>query len=305
MGRRRVRGRDVNGILLLDKPSGITSNEALQQVKRLFFAKKAGHTGSLDPLASGVLPICMGEATKVSAFLLDADKCYQVRCQLGVKTDTADAEGEVIETRPVEDYSDARIETVLEQFRGPIEQIPPMYSALKHEGQRLYKLARQGVEVEREPRPVDIHELSVTARGEDWLDIFVHCSKGTYVRTLVEDIGERLGCGAHVSRLRRTAVGPYGDDGLVTLEELEAIKARDKRATDDLLLPIETALTQWPGVNLSPDAAFYLRQGQAVLVPRAPTSGWVRLYEGEGTFLGMGEILDDGRVAPRRMMKGA
>ncbi len=305
MGRRRVRGRDVNGILLLDKPSGITSNEALQQVKRLFFAKKAGHTGSLDPLASGVLPICMGEATKVSAFLLDADKCYQVRCQLGVKTDTADAEGEVIETRPVEDYSDARIETVLEQFRGPIEQIPPMYSALKHEGQRLYKLARQGVEVEREPRPVDIHELSVTARGEDWLDIFVHCSKGTYVRTLVEDIGERLGCGAHVSRLRRTAVGPYGDDGLVTLEELEAIKARDKRATDDLLLTIETALTQWPGVNLSPDAAFYLRQGQAVLVPRAPTSGWVRLYEGEDTFLGMGEILDDGRVAPRRMMKGA
>ncbi len=305
MGRRRVRGRDVNGILLLDKPSGITSNEALQQVKRLFFAKKAGHTGSLDPLASGVLPICMGEATKVSAFLLDADKCYQVRCQLGVKTDTADAEGEVIETRPVEDYSDARIETVLEQFRGPIEQIPPMYSALKHEGQRLYKLARQGVEVEREPRPVDIHELSVTARGEDWLDIFVHCSKGTYVRTLVEDIGERLGCGAHVSRLRRTAVGPYGDDGLVTLEELEAIKERDKRATDDLLLPIETALTQWPGVNLSPDAAFYLRQGQAVLVPRAPTSGWVRLYEGEDTFLGMGEILDDGRVAPRRMMKGA
>jgi len=305
MGRRRVRGRDVDGILLLDKPSGITSNEALQQVKRLFFAKKAGHTGSLDPLASGVLPICMGEATKVSAFLLDADKCYAVRCQLGVKTATADAEGEVISTRPVEDYSDERIEAVLDQFRGPIEQIPPMYSALKHEGQRLYKLARQGVEVEREPRPVDIHELTVTARGEDWLDIFVHCSKGTYVRTLVEDIGEQLGCGAHVSRLRRTAVGPYGDEHLVTLDELEAIKEKDKRATDDLLLPIETALTQWPDVRLSPDAAFYLRQGQAVLVPRAPTSGWVRLYEGEDTFLGMGEILDDGRVAPRRMMKGA
>lgn len=305
MGRRRVRGRDVDGILLLDKPSGITSNEALQQVKRLFFAKKAGHTGSLDPLASGVLPICMGEATKVSAFLLDADKCYAVRCQLGVKTATADAEGEVISTRPVEDYSDERIEAVLDQFRGPIEQIPPMYSALKHEGQRLYKLARQGVEVEREPRPVDIHELTVTARGEDWLDIFVHCSKGTYVRTLVEDIGEQLGCGAHVSRLRRTAVGPYDDEHLVTLDELEAIKEKDKRATDDLLLPIETALTQWPDVRLSPDAAFYLRQGQAVLVPRAPTSGWVRLYEGEDTFLGMGEILDDGRVAPRRMMKGA
>jgi tRNA pseudouridine55 synthase len=305
MGRRRVRGRDVNGILLLDKPSGITSNDALQQVKRLFFAKKAGHTGSLDPLASGVLPICLGEATKVSAFLLDADKRYEVRCQLGVKTATADAEGEVISTRPVENYTEAQTEAVLEQFRGAIEQIPPMYSALKHEGQRLYKLARQGIEVEREPRPVTIHELTLTARGDDWLDIFVHCTKGTYVRTLVEDIGEQLGCGAHVSALRRTAVGPYGDDRLVTLEELEAIKEQDKHATDDLLLPIATALPQWPNVNLSADAAFYLRQGQAVLVPRAPTSGWVRLYEGEHTFLGMGEILDDGRVAPRRMMKGA
>ena len=305
MGRRRVRGRDVNGILLLDKPSGITSNDALQQVKRLFFAKKAGHTGSLDPLASGVLPICMGEATKVSAFLLDADKRYEVRCQLGVKTTTADAEGEVISTRPVEDYSDAQIEAVLERFRGPIEQIPPMYSALKHEGQRLYKLARQGVEVEREPRPVDIHELVLTGRGDDWLDIAVHCSKGTYVRTLAEDIGEQLGCGAHVSALRRTAVGPYNDEHLVTLEQLQALKEEDKRATDELLLPIESALTQWPDVRLSADAAFYLRQGQAVLVPRAPTSGWVRVYEGEHTFLGMGEILDDGRVAPRRMMKGA
>ncbi len=305
MGRRRVRGRDVNGILLLDKPSGITSNDALQQVKRLFFAKKAGHTGSLDPLASGVLPICMGEATKVSAFLLDADKRYEVRCQLGIKTATADAEGEVISTRPVENYSDAQIEAVLEQFRGPIEQIPPMYSALKHEGQRLYKLARQGIEVERESRPVEIYELVLTGRGDDWLDIAVHCSKGTYVRTLAEDIGEQLGCGAHVSALRRTAVGPYSDERLVTLEQLQSIKDEDKCATDDLLLPIESALTQWPDVRLSADAAFYLRQGQAVLVPRAPTSGWVRVYEGEHTFLGMGEILDDGRVAPRRMMKGA
>jgi len=305
MGRRRVRGRDVNGILLLDKPMGITSNDALQQVKRLYFAKKAGHTGSLDPLASGVLPICMGEATKVSAFLLDADKRYQVRCQLGVKTETADAEGEIISTRPVENYSEAQIESVLEQFRGPIEQIPPMYSALKHEGQRLYKLARQGIEVEREPRPVDIHELTLTGRGDDWLDIAVHCSKGTYVRTLVEDIGEQLGCGAHVSALRRLSVGPYDDEHLVTLEQLQALKEEDKRATDDLLLPIETALTQWPDVRLSADAAFYLRQGQAVLVPKAPTSGWVRLFEGDHTFLGMGEILDDGRVAPRRMMKGA
>ena len=305
MGRRRVRGRDVSGILLLDKPSGITSNDALQQVKRLYFAKKAGHTGSLDPLASGVLPICMGEATKVSAFLLDADKRYQVRCQLGVRTATADAEGEVLETRPVGVYSLEQLETVLEQFRGSIEQIPPMYSALKHQGQRLYKLARQGVEVEREPRPVEIYELTVAGQGEDWLDINVHCSKGTYVRTLAEDIGDRLGCGAHVSALRRTAVGPYGDTMLVGLETLRELKEKDMSSMDTLLLPIESALTQWPDVDLSTDAAFYLQQGQPVLVPHAPTSGWVRLYEGNRSFLGMGEILDDGRVAPRRLMKTA
>jgi tRNA pseudouridine55 synthase len=305
MGRRRARGRDVNGILLLDKPSGITSNDALQQAKRLFFASKAGHTGSLDPLASGVLPVCMGEATKVSAFLLDADKRYQVRCQLGVRTATADAEGEILETRPVGDYPEAQLEKVLAHFRGSIEQIPPMYSALKHEGQRLYKLARQGVEVEREARPVEIYELTLRGRGPDWIDIDVHCSKGTYVRTLAEDIGEQLGCGAHVIALRRTSVGPYNDEQLVTLEQLRALKENDMPAMDALLLPIETALTQWPGVELSADAAFYLQQGQAVLVPRAPTSGWVRLYAGNHNFLGMGEILDDGRVAPRRLMKGA
>ena len=305
MGRRRARGRDVNGILLLDKPKGITSNEALQQVKRLYFAKKAGHTGSLDPLASGVLPICMGEATKISAFLLDADKRYQVRCQLGITTTTADAEGEVLETRPVEAYTPQQLEKVFDEFRGDIEQIPPMYSALKHEGQRLYKLARQGVEVEREARPVSIFELTLTGQGDDWLDIDVHCSKGTYVRTLAEDIGERLGCGAHVSALRRTSVGPYADDNLVTLERLEDLKDNDMPAMDNLLLSIETALTQWPDVELSADASFYLQQGQPVLVPHAPTSGWVRLYATNRLFIGMGEILDDGRVAPRRLMKSA
>jgi tRNA pseudouridine55 synthase len=305
MGRRRVRGRDVTGILLLDKPSGITSNDALQQVKRLYFAKKAGHTGSLDPLASGVLPICMGEATKVSAFLLDADKRYKVRCQLGVRTATADAEGEVLETRPVGSYSPEQLEAVFEEFRGSIEQVPPMYSALKHEGQRLYKLARQGVEVEREPRSVEIYALTLSGQGEDWIDIDVHCSKGTYVRTLVEDIGEKLGCGAHVCALRRSAVGPYGDEQLVTIETLKTLKESDMPAMDDLLLPIESALTQWPDVDLSTDAAFYLQQGQPVLVPHAPTSGWVRLYESNRRFLGMGEILDDGRIAPRRLMKSA
>jgi len=305
MGRRRARGRDVNGILLLDKPTGITSNEALQQVKRLYFASKAGHTGSLDPLASGVLPICMGEATKVSAFLLDADKRYQVRCQLGITTATADAEGKVLETRPVGVYTPGQLDVVFDEFRGDIEQVPPMYSALKHEGQRLYKLARQGVEVEREARPVSIFELILTGQGDDWLDIDVHCSKGTYVRTLVEDIGERLGCGAHVSALRRTSVGPYADTELVTLQQLEDLKVNDMPAMDDLLLSIETALTQWPDVELSADASFYLQQGQPVLVPHAPTSGWVRLYATNRLFIGMGEILDDGRVAPRRLMKSA
>ena len=266
MGRRRAKGRDVNGILLLDKPSGITSNDALQQVKRLYFARKAGHTGSLDPLASGVLPICMGEATKVSAFLLDADKYYRVRCQLGVRTSTGDAEGEVLETRAVAGCSPQQLEAVLEQFRGSIEQIPPMYSALKHQGQRLYKLARQGVEVERQPRSVQIYTLKLTGQGDDWIDIEVHCSKGTYVRTLVEDIGEKLGCGAHVSALRRTGVGPYDDSGLVSIAALEQLKQNDPSAMDRLLLPIESALTQWPDVSLSSDAAFYLQQGQPVLV---------------------------------------
>jgi tRNA pseudouridine55 synthase len=247
----------------------------------------------------------MGEATKVSAFLLDADKRYQVRCQLGITTATADAEGEVLQTRPVGTYTPAQLDKVFDEFRGDIEQVPPMYSALKHEGQRLYKLARQGVEVEREARPVSIFELTLTGQGDDWLDIDVHCSKGTYVRTLAEDIGERLGCGAHVSALRRTSVGPYADDELVTLDHLEDLKANDMPAMDDLLLPIETALTQWPDVELSADASFYLQQGQPVLVPHAPTSGWVRLYATNRLFLGMGEILDDGRVAPRRLMKSA
>ena len=305
MARRRAKGRPVNGILLLDKPSGMTSNEALQKVKWLYFARKAGHTGSLDPLASGMLPICLGEATKVSGFLLDADKRYWVRCKLGERTATGDAEGEVLETRPVGELDAVQVEAVLARFRGTIEQVPPMYSALKHEGQRLYKLARQGVEVERQPRQVEIHELQLLALEGDSMDILVHCSKGTYVRTLVEDIGEALGCGAHVAGLRRTAVGPYQEDQMVTMERLEQLREQDKAALDDLLLPVESALVQWPDVELTPDAAFYLQQGQPVLVPHAPTRGWVRLYERGHRFIGMGQILDDGRVAPKRLMKTA
>jgi tRNA pseudouridine55 synthase len=284
---------------------GATSNAALQQVKRLYKAQKAGHTGSLDPLATGVLPICLGEATKASAFLLDADKHYRVVCKLGETTTTQDAEGEVVETRPVGAYSLEDLEAALARFRGPQEQVPPMFSAVKHEGQRLYKLARQGIEVERKARSIVIHELALLSWTSPYLEIEVHCSKGTYVRTLAEDLGAALGCGAHVTGLRRTGVGPYGADGLVTLEQLEALAGEGFAGLDALLLPMESALAQWPGVRLTGDAAFYLRQGQPVLVPKAPTSGWVRLYEGESTFLGMGEILDDGRVAPRRLMKTA
>ncbi len=300
--RRHPNLRTVNGILLLDKPAGLTSNAALQTVKRLYRARKAGHTGSLDPLATGLLPICFGEATKISGFLLDADKHYRVQCRLGERTNTGDAEGEVLEQRPVEGITEAALRKVIEGFIGDIEQIPPMYSALKHKGERLYNLARQGVEVEREARTVTIHALELLDFSGDHVELRVHCSKGTYVRTLVEDIGELLGCGAHVSGLRRLGVGPFDGSVMYDMDALEALASEGYPALDRLLLPIEAGLAQWPGVSLSGDAAFYLRQGQPVLVPQAPTQGWVRLYEGDRQFMGMGEILDDGRVAPRRLM---
>jgi len=302
MGRRHSNMRRVNGILLLDKPAGMTSNAALQAAKRLYRARKAGHTGSLDPLATGLLPLCFGEATKVSGFLLDADKRYRVTCKLGERTTTGDAEGELLESRPVDGVTGARLKEVLAGFVGEIEQVPPMYSAVKHKGERLYKLARQGVEVEREARRIMIYSLLLAEFHTPWFEIEVHCSKGTYVRTLVEDIGETLACGAHVTALRRLGVGPFNASQLVDMATLEARAAESMTALDKLLLPMESGLSQWPGVRLSGDAAFYLRQGQPVLVPQAPTEGWVRLYEGESRFLGMGEILDDGRVAPRRLM---
>jgi tRNA pseudouridine55 synthase len=306
MGRRHGDERRVDGILLLDKPAGLTSNAALQKVKRLYRARKAGHTGSLDPLASGLLPICLGEATKVSGFLLDADKHYWVSCRLGVRTTTADAEGEVLARRSVEAVTEQRLLEVMAGFSGAIEQIPPMYSAVKHQGQRLYALARRGVEVEREPRRITIHAMELLDFRLPLVEIGVHCSKGTYIRTLVEDIGEALGCGAHVADLRRFGVGPYNASGMITLEALGECRAREGEAgLDGLLLPMESGLSQWPDVRLSGDAAFYLRQGQPVLVPHAPTAGLVRLYEGQRRFLGVGEILDDGRVAPRRLLHSA
>lgn len=301
MGRRRQKGRNVQGILLLNKPFGETSNEALQKVKRMFDARKAGHTGSLDPLATGLLPICFGNATKISAFLLDADKRYWVRVRLGVTTTTADTEGDVLETRPVTGITRSAILEAMEGFRGEIQQIPPMYSALKHKGERLYKLAREGIEVEREPRSVKIYELNLLSCDLPELELDVRCSKGTYVRTLAEDLGAVLGTGAHVTALRRTGVGPFGEEGMISAETLHEKREQGLGALDALLLPIERALDDWPEVRLSPDTAFYLRQGQAVLVPNAPVSGRVRLYNANG-FIGVGEILDDGRVAPKRLM---
>jgi tRNA pseudouridine55 synthase len=303
--RRKNKGRNVSGIVLLDKPLGITSNRALQIVKRLYKAAKAGHTGSLDPLATGLLPLCLGEATKVSGYLLEADKRYLATIKLGVKTFSADAEGEVLETRPVEDYSKKQIQSVIDQFIGEIEQVPPMHSALKVDGQPLYKLAHQGQVIERKARTVQIYNIEVLRHEADEIDIAVECSKGTYIRTLAEDIGEKLGCGAHLSALRRTASGPFDIEDSVTLEELERITENSVEQgfaeADRLLMPAENALVDWESVNLSKDAAYYISQGQPVLVPKAPTSGLVKLFSDEKGFLGIGEILDDGRVAPRRM----
>ncbi len=294
--------RPVDGLVLLDKPVGWTSNTALQAVKRLYRAKKAGHTGSLDPLASGLLPICLGEATKLSGLLLNADKSYRFTCRLGVITATGDAEGEVLATRPVGPLIREQIEAALRRFTGPIQQIPPMYSAVKRDGQPLYKLARQGIEVERAPREVTVHELRLLRQDAEELECELRCSKGTYVRTLATDLGEALGCGAHVSALRRTAVEPYDAARMVTLDALRERAERGLAALDEWLLPLDSAVADWPAVSVSGDSAFYLRQGQPVLVPRAPTQGWVRLYQGEQQFLGIGEILDDGRVAPRRLL---
>lgn len=306
MGRRRKKGRLVNGIILLDKPEGITSNKALQRVKSIFFAQKAGHTGSLDPLATGMLPICFGEATKVSNFLLDANKRYRFTCQLGVSTNTGDAEGEITDRQPVPALDESAIELVLQNFRGTIQQIPPMFSALKHKGERLYDLARQGIEVEREPRTVTIHELLLLNYVDGVLELEAECSKGTYIRTLAEDMGATIGCGAHVTQLRRLTVGPFQDaEAMVSLEQLETLLEENRDGLNDLIMPIDSALMHWPDVRLNADLSYYLLQGQPVQVPRAPSKGWVRLYNADkDLFLGVGQISDDGKVAPKRLFQG-
>jgi len=303
---RQRRGRPLDGILVLDKPAGVSSNRALQMVKRLYGAAKAGHTGSLDPLATGVLPLCFGEATKFSQFLLDADKAYESTFVLGVATATGDAEGEVLATLDAAAVTAADVELALATFRGEIEQVPSMYSALKHQGQPLYKLARRGEEVERKARRVVIRQLELRAfRGGALpeVDVYLECSKGTYVRSIAEDLGRMLACGAHVAKLRRTRAGAFGIGDSVTIATLEALQAGERIADmDALLLPADAALAGLPLVRLSASGGFYMRQGQPVLVPNAPCDGMVRVALETGEFLGIGEILDDGRVAPRRLI---
>ena len=300
------RGRPVDGILLLDKPFGVSSNHALQSVKRLYEAAKAGHTGSLDPLATGVLPLCFGEATKFSQYLLDADKAYESTFVLGTVTDTGDAEGRVLENKDATGVTETDVIAALRGFEGDIEQIPSMFSAIKQGGQPLYKLARKGLEVERKPRSVVIKTLQLRAfRGGERpeADIYLECSKGTYVRSLAEDLGNAIGCGAFVSALRRTKAGPFGIEDSMTLSALEALKgSHESGELDRLLLPTDAALGALPLVRLSESSGFYMRQGQPVMVSNGPRGGIVRVALDSGEFLGVGEMLDDGRVAPRRLI---
>ena len=290
---------DINGILVLDKPAGCTSNAALQKVRKLFSARKAGHTGSLDPQATGVLPLCFGYATRISSFLLEADKAYRAVCRLGVTTTTADACGEVLSEKPVPGFSSGELESILCAFRGTGTQVPPMHSALRHKGQRLYKLARKGIEVQRTERTITIYELVLENRVANDLELYVSCSKGTYIRTLAEDIGKKLGCGAHLAALRRLKAGPFADSDMVSMEEIEGA---DMSQRVSMLLPVDSALLCYPKVVLNDTLKKLICHGNPVLVPRAPTSGLVRLYDDNSELFALGRIMDDGKVAPGRML---
>ncbi|HHF3274846.1 tRNA pseudouridine(55) synthase TruB [Vibrio alginolyticus] len=306
---RRRKGRPINGVILLDKPTGISSNDALQKVKRIYFAEKAGHTGALDPLATGMLPICLGEATKFSQFLLDSDKRYRVIAKLGERTNTSDSDGEVVETRPVDVTLD-KLEACIDKFRGESDQVPSMFSALKYQGKPLYEYARKGIEVPRESRKITVYEIVLHRFEGDEVEMEVHCSKGTYIRTIVDDLGEMLGCGAHVTMLRRTGVAKYPYENMVTLEQLNELLEqayREERAPrellDPLLLPMDTAVEDLPEVNLVPELADMVQHGQPVQVFGAPTEGSLRLTMGEERlFIGVGEMNEDGKIAPKRLV---
>ena len=298
----RGKGRNVNGIILLDKAKGESSNYALQRIKRLFHAKKAGHTGSLDPLATGVLPLCLGEATKISQFLLDSDKRYMAKVKLGERTDSGDSEGVVIDVqRRIDVDYDALVQT-LTKFEGEIKQLPPMYSALKHHGVPLYKLARKGISIKRKVRAVTIHKIGLMNFDNNIAEIDVTCSKGTYIRTLADDLGQELGCGAHVIELRRLQAGVFSIDQCRDSNELETIKESfGLSGLDKVIVPMERAVEKLPEVVLASETAKDIRNGQAVSLHELPKSGLVRLYEKEN-FIGIGIVNADGEVAPKRLV---
>lgn len=310
MARRSKFGRKLNGVLIVDKPEGATSNAVLQRAKRLFFANKAGHSGSLDPIATGVLPVCFGEATKFSQFLLDSDKEYLATFILGKRTDTGDREGETLVEVDAAHLRQKDIIKAIPQFCGAILQVPPMYSALKKDGRPLYELARQGIEVEREARPVHIYEYEVLAFRPGVLaelDCRVRCSKGTYIRCLAEELGASLGVGGHVSVLRRSMAGPFTLEHAFTLDELEAERGEQRaEVLDQHLLPIDAPVSELNEIALTTSSAWYFVQGQAVMdaqVFRLGEEGdMVRVFDESGDFLGIGEITDEGSVTPKRLV---
>lgn len=300
----------MHGILLLNKPVGISSNGALGRSKYIFQTKKAGHTGSLDPIATGMLPICFGEATKYSRFLLDANKTYLVTAKLGVQTTTGDTEGEILRERSVSGIVISDIKKALNQFLGKQSQVPPMFSALKHQGQPLYKLARQGIVIERAPREIEITSITLKDHRlddtESWVQFSVSCSKGTYIRSLVEDLGEVLGCGGHVTGLHRESVAGFQAHEMYSLETLQDMG--DAGTLQQALLPIDAGLSGWPEIAVSSSCYFFLRQGQSVKVPGNMTDeamDWIRIKSQDGQFLGMGQMLDNGHLAPRRLLQSA
>lgn len=295
--------KTLSGFIVLDKPLNMSSNQALQKVKCLLRLKKAGHTGSLDPLATGALPLCLNEGTKLSQYLLDANKAYDVVAKLGIQTTTGDAEGDIVKKEPVPADWQSKLPAVLEGFLGETQQVPSMYSALKHNGKPLYELARQGIEVPREARTIRLDRLEVLSTTEDTFTLSLSCSKGTYVRTLVEDIAKALGSVAYVTALRRTHAGPYAPQDMVTLEALtEAFEAGGYDALKPYVRSLESALSEWPSITLNSMSSHYLRQGQAVRVPDLPSTGFVRLLTDRNKLMGVGEVTEDGRVSPKRLI---
>jgi tRNA pseudouridine55 synthase len=290
--------RAVNGVLLLDKPYGFSSNQALQKVKWLYQAQKAGHTGTLDPLATGLLPICFGEATKFAQYLTDESKTYIATVRFGINTTTGDKEGEVLQEVAC-DIRQQDIEAILPKFTGEITQVPPMYSALKVDGKPLYAYAREGLELERKPRQVTIHHIRMLDCKDNIANIEVCCSKGTYIRTLAEDIGNTLKVGAHLVALRRTATATYQIASTVTVEVLEAMTSE---ARDALLLPVDSAIHNIPKVEITEEAAYYFKQGNPVWIAGRISSGELRVYVENGSFLGLGHQLADGKIAPKRLV---